>query len=134
MYRFYAEVAGATIREIDYRSRDLEFPLEELLDAITPDTRAVLIANPNNPTGTGVALRGIERILKRAPQAAVLIDEAYLRILRRHRAAADRRVSEPVRQPHVFESLRHGGDAAGLPVLASRPTSRSCTRRSRPTA
>jgi histidinol-phosphate aminotransferase len=77
MYRFYAEVAAAAIREIPYRQGSLEFPLEELLAAITPETRAVLIANPNNPTGTAVPLAGIERILKRARKAAVLIDEAY---------------------------------------------------------
>jgi histidinol-phosphate aminotransferase len=77
MYRFYAEVAAANIREIDYHPGALEFPLEELLDAISPSTRAILIANPNNPTGTAVTLPGIERILKRARKAAVLIDEAY---------------------------------------------------------
>lgn len=77
MYRFYAQVAGAAIREIDYRPADLSFPLEELLEALRPETRAVLIANPNNPTGTGVALDGIRRILDRAPGAAVLVDEAY---------------------------------------------------------
>src|SRR5260370_5906069 len=77
MYRFYAEVAAASIREIDYRPGGLEFPLEELLAAISPSTRAVLIANPNNRTGTAVPLAGIEKILKRARRAAVLIDEAY---------------------------------------------------------
>jgi histidinol-phosphate aminotransferase len=77
MYRFYAEVAGACIREIDYRPEDLAFPLEELLAAIGPSTKAILIANPNNPTGTGVQLPAIEKILKRARNAAVLIDEAY---------------------------------------------------------
>ncbi len=77
MYRFYAEVAGASIREIDYRPSDLAFPLEELLDAVRPATRAILIANPNNPTGTGVGLDGVRRILARAPLSAVLIDEAY---------------------------------------------------------
>jgi histidinol-phosphate aminotransferase len=77
MYRFYCEVAGATIREIAYRQADLAFPLEELLAAVTPATRAVLIANPNNPTGTGAGLDGVRRILERARSAAVLIDEAY---------------------------------------------------------
>ena len=77
MYRFYADVAGARVREIPHRTPGLEFPLEDLLGAITPETRAVLIANPNNPTGTGVPLAGIERILGRARQAVVLIDEAY---------------------------------------------------------
>lgn len=77
MYRFYAEVAGATIREIDYRPADLSFPLAEVLEAIGPSTRAILIANPNNPTGTGIGLDDIDRILDRAREAAVLIDEAY---------------------------------------------------------
>ena len=36
MYRFYAEVTGAAIREIDYPVPNFEFPLDALLDAITP--------------------------------------------------------------------------------------------------
>jgi len=77
MYRFYAEVAGASIRELDYHSEDLSFPLDELIAALRPDTRAVLIANPNNPTGTGIGEAGLRKILEAAPNAAVLIDEAY---------------------------------------------------------
>lgn len=77
MYRFYAELAGASVREIAYAPEDLAFPLEELLAAIRPETRAILIANPNNPTGTGIGLDGVKRILEAAPEAAVLIDEAY---------------------------------------------------------
>jgi histidinol-phosphate aminotransferase len=77
MYRFYAEVAGAAVQELPYRAKDLAFPLEELLAAITRETRAILIANPNNPTGTGVEAAAIEEILQRAAHAAVLIDEAY---------------------------------------------------------
>jgi len=77
MYRFYAEVAGAEIAEVAYRPADLAFPLEELFEVLTPETRAVLIANPNNPTGTAIDLAGIRRILEKAENAAVLIDEAY---------------------------------------------------------
>lgn len=77
MYRFYAEVAGASVREIEYRAGTLAFPMDELLAAITPSTRAVLIANPNNPTGTAVDLEGIRKLLEAAAGAAVLIDEAY---------------------------------------------------------
>ncbi|MDE3196997.1 MAG: aminotransferase class I/II-fold pyridoxal phosphate-dependent enzyme, partial [Acidobacteriota bacterium] len=77
MYRFYAEVAAAKVVEIDYRPPKLELPLERFLSAITPQTRAILIANPNNPTGTSIGLDAVERILKAAPNAAVLIDEAY---------------------------------------------------------
>ncbi len=77
MYRFYAEVAGARMREIDYEGPDMQFPVKAVLEAITPSTRAVLIANPNNPTGTGLALSAIELILQRARDCAVFIDEAY---------------------------------------------------------
>jgi histidinol-phosphate aminotransferase len=77
MYRFYAEVAGAKIRSVDYRKQDLAFPLDELLGAVRPEIRVVMIANPNNPTGTGVGIEGLRRILETAPGAAVLIDEAY---------------------------------------------------------
>ncbi|MGP8247798.1 MAG: histidinol-phosphate transaminase [Bryobacteraceae bacterium] len=77
MYRFYAEVAGAKLREIAFEPPAMEFPLDELLAAITPETRAVLIANPNNPTGTGVSEAALDRILRRARRAAVLVDEAY---------------------------------------------------------
>jgi histidinol-phosphate aminotransferase len=77
MYRFYAELAGATVCEVDYRRETLAFPLEELFKAITPQTRAILISNPNNPTGTAVRPGTVEQILAQAPHAAVLIDEAY---------------------------------------------------------
>ncbi len=76
MYRFYAEVAGASIREVEFPDT-LDFPLEELLAGLRPETRAVLIANPNNPTGTGLGLDGLRQIMEAVPQAAVLIDEAY---------------------------------------------------------
>lgn len=76
MYRLYAQLAGASLREIDFND-DLSFPLDRLLAGVTGGTRAILIANPNNPTGTGIDAAGIEAILQRAPQAAVLIDEAY---------------------------------------------------------
>jgi histidinol-phosphate aminotransferase len=77
MYRFYAELAGARIIEVDYPAPRFEFPLQQLLAAITPRTRAVIVSNPNNPTGTGIDLDGVARILKRARRAAVLVDEAY---------------------------------------------------------
>ncbi len=77
MYRFYAEVAGASIVEIPYAGDNLEFPVDEFLAAIDSRIRAVMIANPNNPTGSAIGLDTVEKVLERAPGAAVLIDEAY---------------------------------------------------------
>jgi histidinol-phosphate aminotransferase len=81
MYRFYAELAGAAIREVDY-PEDLSFPLDALLRAINPSTGAIFIANPNNPTGGAIGETEIRAILEAAPQAAVLIDEAYFEFFR----------------------------------------------------
>ena len=44
MYRFYSEVAGAKVVEVRYPQPDMEFPLDAVLNAITPATRAVLLA------------------------------------------------------------------------------------------
>lgn len=77
MYRFYAEVAGADVRELSYRKGDLAFPVKKLISTIRPKTKAILISNPNNPTGTAIGIGEIVQILEAAPQAAVLIDEAY---------------------------------------------------------
>ena len=112
----------------------MEFPLQDVLDAITPETRAVILANPNNPTGTGVSLLGIERILHRARKAVVMVDEAYYEFSGVTALTEIERVPQPVRLPHVFQGLRHGGHAAGLPVLAPGQHRVTCTRRNRPTA
>ena len=51
------------------RSRTMEFPLEELLDAIQPDTRADHDRQSRTiPPAPGVASQGIERILEARPQ------------------------------------------------------------------
>lgn len=67
MYRFYAEVAGADIKDIDYLPGTLAFPLAQILEAVTSATRAILISNPNNPTGTATDIPAIRQILARAP-------------------------------------------------------------------
>ena len=79
MYRFYGELSGATVREVAYRVADgLAFPLQDLLNAITPNTRAICIANPNNPTGTPASEAELREVLAAAPHSAVLVDEAYV--------------------------------------------------------
>lgn len=77
MYKFYSQLAGGVVEELDYLAGTLAFPTAELLEKLTPATKVLFISNPNNPTGTGIDLATIERILQKAPQTAVLIDEAY---------------------------------------------------------
>jgi histidinol-phosphate aminotransferase len=56
--------------------------LQAMLAAITPDTRIVFVANPNNPTGTFIPGGELEDFLARAPRdVAVVVDEAYTEYL-----------------------------------------------------
>ena len=52
--------------------------LDAMAAAITPQTRLIYIANPNNPTGTFLEASVIERFLEKVPaEIVVVLDEAY---------------------------------------------------------
>ena len=76
MYGISAAATGSRIIEVPAES-DFRFPISDLLSRITPNTRLIVIANPNNPTGTVADEKLLLETASRAPQAAILIDEAY---------------------------------------------------------
>jgi len=76
MYEIYAAATGAHAVRVQCDA-DFRFPLSKVLGAITPATRLIAIASPNNPTGTVAAKEELLAIAKAAPDAAVLVDEAY---------------------------------------------------------
>lgn len=54
------------------------YNLEALLQTVTPSTRLIYIANPNNPTGTAVSQKQWDTFLANLPSGVlVLMDEAY---------------------------------------------------------
>ena len=53
--------------------------LDAMLAAITPRTRIVFVANPNNPTGTAVSGEELARFIRAVPEHVVIaLDQAYL--------------------------------------------------------
>jgi histidinol-phosphate aminotransferase len=76
MYAVFAQAEGARVVEVP-SGDNFAFPAEELLAKVSPRTRFVAIANPNNPTGAAVAESVLMQIAQATPQAAVLVDEAY---------------------------------------------------------
>jgi histidinol-phosphate aminotransferase len=76
MYEIYAGATGARVIRVQCKP-DFRFPLEGVLSSITPATRLVAIASPNNPTGTVADRDDLLQIAKAAPDAALLVDEAY---------------------------------------------------------
>jgi len=76
VYGLMAQLFGATTVEVD--DPDFRHDLPAMLAAITPRTRAVFIANPNNPTGTLVGQDEIDAFMERVPgHVLVIFDEAY---------------------------------------------------------
>src|SRR6185503_8150265 len=56
--------------------------LAAILRAITPQTRVVFVANPNNPTGTVVSPAELTRFVEQVPANVLLVlDEAYIEFL-----------------------------------------------------
>jgi histidinol-phosphate aminotransferase len=76
MYRIYMMSAGANVVSVR-AGKDFRFLAADVRKAITSRTRLIAIANPNNPTGTVALAAELEQIARSAPDAAVLIDEAY---------------------------------------------------------
>jgi histidinol-phosphate aminotransferase len=77
IFRFDTAVAGGALVQVMPKP-DFAFPLDEVLAAITPNTRVVFLTNPNNPTGVGMPLDVIRTVARRLPpEAIVFVDEAY---------------------------------------------------------
>jgi histidinol-phosphate aminotransferase len=80
VYRLMAQLFGAKV--VDVPDPDFIADLDGMLAAITPRTKEVFIANPNNPTGTMVFQDDIDRFMERVPEhVMVLFDEAYFEFL-----------------------------------------------------
>ena len=76
MYEVFAQMENAKIIRVAI-GPEFSFPLERVLNAVTSKTRIVVICNPNNPTGVDVPRSMIMQIIQAAPDAAILLDEAY---------------------------------------------------------
>jgi histidinol-phosphate aminotransferase len=76
VYKLMATLFGAKYVEVP--DPGFVHDLDAMADAITPDTRLVFIANPNNPTGTMVGQEALDRFMARVPEHVVVcFDEAY---------------------------------------------------------
>ncbi|MCE9558724.1 MAG: histidinol-phosphate transaminase [Armatimonadetes bacterium] len=76
-YDASAQIAAAKLTKIPLDAT-LTHDLAAMADAVTPATRMIWVANPNNPTGTLVRRAEFERFLARVPEDIVIVlDEAY---------------------------------------------------------
>ena len=74
-YQVYCGLYGITQQVVPL---DATLRLDVEAFACADDVAGVVVANPNAPTGIGIPLAQIERLLQLHPQRVVLVDEAYV--------------------------------------------------------
>jgi histidinol-phosphate aminotransferase len=105
----------------------LRFPIDAVIAAISHRTRVIYLCDPNNPSGLPIPREHIRRVADAAPQATVLLDEAFADFSGRTMASlVDRHrnliVGRTFAKAHGLAALRVG-------VLIAHPTTLMPIRR-----
>ena len=80
IYSIMAKMFQARCIEVPFRGHTHD--LKAMLGAITPKTKLVFVANPNNPTGTRVTNAELDEFIRQLPSHVVAVfDEAYIEFL-----------------------------------------------------
>jgi histidinol-phosphate aminotransferase len=80
IYKLMAHLFGASAIEVP--DPGLTADVDAMIRAITPRTKLIYIANPNNPTGTMVGTAELDRLVKEVPSnVGIVLDEAYYEFL-----------------------------------------------------
>lgn len=80
IYPIVAKLFGANVITVPAKNYGHDLPA--MLKAITPQTRIVFVANPNNPTGTLAPREEVIRFVNEVPDHVLLVmDEAYIEFL-----------------------------------------------------
>jgi len=83
VYPIITRAVGATL--VVAPERDLTTDVDAILDAVTPRTRIVFVANPNNPTGTCLPADEMRRLRLGLPDEVLLVvDAAYAEYVTRN--------------------------------------------------
>lgn len=113
LFRISIRATGAKL--IETPLKDYTFDLDAIARAITADTRAIYLANPNNPTGTMFNADAFDAFLAKVPDhVLVVLDEAYCDYVERTDYS---RSIERVRQDNNLLVLRTFSKVYGLAGL-----------------
>jgi histidinol-phosphate aminotransferase len=81
VYELMAQLFGVRCRKVE-ETDGFHHDLDAMRAAITPATRLVFVASPNNPTGTRIPNEAMDRFLAELPDHVIaVIDEAYYEFL-----------------------------------------------------
>jgi len=83
MPKVYAKSTGCNYIEIKYSKRWV-FPIDEFLTNINEKTRLVIVTTPNSPTGEVISRENLIKIIEKAKNSIILIDETYSSFAKEH--------------------------------------------------
>ena len=76
---------GTGAKAVAVREKKFTADVDAILQAVTPRTKIVFLANPNNPTGTYIPFDEVKRLHKGLPPNALLVlDAAYAEYVQRN--------------------------------------------------
>jgi histidinol-phosphate aminotransferase len=76
---------GTGAKAVAVQEKDFTADVDAILKAVTPRTKVVFLANPNNPTGTYVPFDEVKRLQKSLPAHVLLVlDAAYAEYVQRN--------------------------------------------------
>jgi len=77
-YNSFAVLGGARVIDVPLQGAMYDLDVEGILGAITDQTRLIFISNPNNPTGTIIPQKRIDKLMEKLPDHVVVVyDEVY---------------------------------------------------------
>jgi len=77
MYSIITKIVGATSKLVK-EDENFKVTITSILDQVTPSTKIIYLANPNNPTGTYLTRNEIIALLEKLPKSIILVlDGAY---------------------------------------------------------
>lgn len=83
VYKIYTQAAGAT--PVSVKEKDARADVDAILAAVTPRTKIVFLANPNNPTGTYIPFDEVRRLHAALPSHVILLlDAAYAEYVKKN--------------------------------------------------
>jgi histidinol-phosphate aminotransferase len=132
----YAALTGGDVVEVPWED-GAAYPVDAVLAAVTPRTSLIAVVSPNNPTGAVASPKDLRRLSEAAPDALLIVDQAYaefadvdltapalelpnavvLRTMSKAYGCAGLRVGFALGRPEVIETLRAAGNP--YPVSAS---------------
>lgn len=116
VYPVVTRAVGARFTTVPMRGDT--YDLDAILTAVTPETRLIFVANPNNPTGTLIDVPTMDRFMERVPKhVVVVLDEAYAEFAESFATERGQRYSRSfdyVREGRNIAVLRTFSKAQGL--------------------